>query len=300
MVLDKKKKLLLFITILYAFIILMMIISTIIGTGEYNPLISFLPIGNPMIEIVILMLVFYPLSMLLGCLIGQYGVFPLYLFFHKKFIGRKMEYGACFKPEEKVYKTKYNLFIPSFIAVNFSLLLVMNFEDLLIHLFLTEATWNDTVQIFLVFDIFIITFTFTLLIAMAIYSPVWYLLESNIVYSNKKKVEYSRDPFEIRSVGSWYRTFLRGYAGIGLLIAYIQCLIFYFNNLVEQETFALQIFILVVALMPFPIILALFGLWITLFLEITKEKRKKYITKLMKEFDIIKKVDVSMVKLDRK
>ncbi|MBY9005901.1 MAG: hypothetical protein KGD63_04000 [Candidatus Lokiarchaeota archaeon] len=110
-----------------------------------------------------------------------------------------MEYAIYKKPEKKEYRTKYDFFIPSLIAVNFTLLLVFNVLEPLRNLFLVRGPTDDSNTII---NVFLVSLLIPLLIAMLMYSPVWYLLDSRLVYSNKRKVELLRDPIEIRSVGN--------------------------------------------------------------------------------------------------
>ncbi len=267
MALGKRKKILYFMVIFYISIIAVILfgfISGLMETGEQ--LISFLPIGSSLLEYMVVIFLFYPLSMLIGCLIGQYVMVPLYILIHKKIIGRKMEYGVCIKPKENDYKTKYDFFIPSLIAVSFALLLTNNLTNSLIDLFLVRGNPDEGNTIL---NVFFISLIITLLIAMFMYSPVWYFLDSKIVYSNQTKVENLRDPIEIRSVGNWYRTFLRGYAGIGLVVAYLEFLLISYSK--SSGDIGQQIFSLIF-IIPFPIIIAFFGLPVILFLEITKKK----------------------------
>ncbi|MFW9877207.1 MAG: hypothetical protein ACFFG0_29300, partial [Candidatus Thorarchaeota archaeon] len=68
-------------------------------------------------------------------------------------------------------------------------------------------------------DAILLMLTFGL--AILLFSPVWFLNTSGIIYSNKQKVENSNEPIVIRSIGEWFQTILRSYAGIGAIITYI-------------------------------------------------------------------------------
>lgn len=59
--------------------------------------------------------------MIIGCIFGLYVMYPFYLFIYKNIIGKNMEYGIYNHLKDKEYKNKYDFFIPSLIAVNFSL-----------------------------------------------------------------------------------------------------------------------------------------------------------------------------------
>ncbi|MBY9005900.1 MAG: hypothetical protein KGD63_03995 [Candidatus Lokiarchaeota archaeon] len=95
MTLGKRKKILYFMVIFYTSLIAVLLFGLIFGlmpTG--NQLISFLPIGNSLIEYLIVVIILYPLSMVLGCLIGQYVMFPFYILIHIENYRKKN--GICY------------------------------------------------------------------------------------------------------------------------------------------------------------------------------------------------------------
>ncbi len=61
----------------------------------------------------------------------------------------------------------------------------------------------------------------TLGLATMLFSSVWFLKDSGIIFSNKQKIENSTEPIVLRSIGEWFQTILRSYAGIGAIITYI-------------------------------------------------------------------------------
>jgi hypothetical protein len=54
-----------------------------------------------------------------------------------------------------------------------------------------------------------------------LFSPVWLLKDSGIVFTTKDKVENSNEMLLIKSIGEWFQTLLKGYAGIGVIFTYI-------------------------------------------------------------------------------
>jgi hypothetical protein len=68
-------------------------------------------------------------------------------------------------------------------------------------------------------DVILLMFTFGL--ATMFFSSVWSLRDSGIIYSNKSKIENSNESIVLRSIGDWFQTILRSYAGIGAIITYI-------------------------------------------------------------------------------
>jgi hypothetical protein len=61
---------------------------------------------------------------------------------------------------------------------------------------------------------------FTFGASAVVFSPVWLLKDSGIVFTSKEKVENSNEPVLIKSIGEWFQTFLKGYAGIGVIFTY--------------------------------------------------------------------------------
>ncbi|MBN1214154.1 MAG: hypothetical protein JXA99_01805 [Candidatus Lokiarchaeota archaeon] len=162
-------------------------------------------------------------------------------------------------------------------------------------IFLSRGTIDEG---FTIINTFLAGFVLTLFLALFLYSPVWYFLNSGIVFSNKKKVDDFVDSIEIRSIRNWYRAILRGYAGIGLVITYLQFLVTTFNKF-DDADLAEQI-ILLVFIIPFLIIVVFSGLPVILFLEYTKEIRFKYINKITEKFKSSNKVNLIMDKIDKK
>ena len=58
---------------------------------------------------------------------------------------------------------------------------------------------------------------FTFGASTVLFSPVWILKDSGIVFTTKNKVETSNEPILIKSIGEWFQTLLKGYAGIGVI-----------------------------------------------------------------------------------
>lgn len=53
-----------------------------------------------------------------------------------------------------------------------------------------------------------------------LFSPVWLLRDSGIIFTTKNKVENSNESLLIKSIGEWFQTLLKGYAGIGVILTY--------------------------------------------------------------------------------
>ena len=279
------KKLLILTVVLYSCIFGLILIGVTMGfVSTGTQMYVFLPVGNTGLEAIILFLLIFPLSTIFGVIVGQYVIAPLYILAHKTILGKKMEYGLMEITEKSDKKRRYDFIFPTFIAVNFNLFILSIMTQTVVETFLVKNLWQNGVGPYAIFDAFLVLFMFTLIIAMALYSPVWFFLDAGIVFSNKKKIQKTRDPLEIRSLGNWYRTLLRGYAGIAVIFAYLDFLaITYLKFRYESD----QGFIFTAIIIPIiPIIIALTLLLSILFIELTQKRRKKFMLNLAKKFGI--------------
>ena len=76
---------------------------------------------------------------------------------------------------------------------------------------------SSVISLLTEFILLIVTFG----IAVFFFAPVWFIKDSGIIYSNKEKIENSQELFTIKSIGDWFQTILKSYAGIGAIITYI-------------------------------------------------------------------------------
>ena len=217
---------------------------------------------------------FTSLGMMLFSIIGGlfmgYILGPFFLWMHKLVIGRKMIYGIqeTIKPEK--FKGYTKGIFPALMAMNIAIILAFTPE--IQSLVTTDTTIMGAM----------LTFSAVLPIAsavgMAIFSPVWFLLEIGVVYTNKRKASKSGYPIEVRSVGGWYQYLLKGYAGISVIFNYYT----FFSQLISEvgggggpESL---MFIISWPLMP--LIMSLVTLPAFMLLDCSYDKRKKYMRKI--------------------
>lgn len=262
-------------------VIIILIISIVfIGQSGQPGFTSILPIDSLGLQFL-----YFFTWMWLGAIIGiffGYILAPLFLYIHKQIIGRSMTYGIqeIQDPNPNKFKGILKGFFPALMAINFALIF---FEDPFIHsLIIGDMNPSDAVTIILGM---VILLSVTSGIAIALFSPVWFLQDSGIIYSNKEKLEKKRLPLEVRSVGGWYLYLLKGYAGISVLLSFY----IIFSNYATQELENIPglIFFLV-----FPITLTLLMIPSIIILEKITEHRTKYMQKYAKKFGIVKKVQV--------
>ncbi len=142
----------------------------------------------------------------------------------------------------------------------------------------------------------IILLMITFGVATMFFSSVWFLKDSGIIYTNKQKVVKSDESLVVRSIGDWYQTILRSYAGIGAVITYIyvvQDFIARFINIYGQPGYILNIPSLILWLgMPIYLILSLIPAII--FADLIKKNRVSYIRNIGKKIGIKKSVIISL------
>jgi hypothetical protein len=244
---------------------------------------------NFAIDIAILFLLI-PIACIIAFFIGGYLFTPLFMFIHKRILGRKLIYGIREMQQPKKFKGAFlkSLF-PALLAFNIGILL----SD---ETFLQEFLFVDT---FIVSEaikqILTLTFLFPIVsgIAMAVFSATYFLLDSGIEYTNKKrkKVERGSFPTEVRSVGGYYLYYLKGYAGISVIISLIKLMISYFSAIGGGDT-GITIYIINAIVWPFvPFVITLFMIPVNIIQDITYERRKKFTLKWAEKFEIRGKLE---------
>ena len=277
---SKKKKYRVQIFIIIVVIFMNVLIS---ATASDDPFTALIPVGHMGLQMAIL---FW--SYIIGALIGVLSGFlltPLFLIVHKKIIGRKMIYGIQERPEPEKFKGTFKAFFPALMGLNFALLFVFN--PTVIDFLSITADPGFAWIIVSLFMILVVTFG----LAMILFSPAWFLLDAGIVYTNKEKVKNTTKPIEMKSVGGWYMAFMKGYAGISVIISFYSFVVELLNQLTpEQFHFSIPMFLLLL-----PILLSLWAVPAVLLFELTREKRRKLVWKWANKLDITKDLNMEII-----
>jgi len=134
-----------------------------------------------------------------------------------------MHYGI--QNERSTYKTKVfsRAFFPVLMAINLSSMFLtpMVISFILESDLVNEIGLVSKVPVLTRFLAQIILLTIMFGLAAFLFSPVWFLKDSGIIYSNREKLVNSDEKFVLKSIGVWFQTMLRSYAGIGAIITYI-------------------------------------------------------------------------------
>ena len=221
------------------------------------------------------------IAAIIGALLVGFVFGPLFLAAHKYTVGMGMIYGIQERPEPKKLKAGFKALFPCLLAINFALMFAQFdwVQEIVLLDFRKEQ--GEVMKNMLAFVTILPLF---MGIAHGLFSGVWFLLDSGLVFTNKQKVKDLRDPIEIRAVGGWYHYILKGYAGIGIIISY-----FLFSNAVISETGGIDEGIILIPLLP--ILMVIMSIPAFIFLEITAKMRIKYMQKYAKMLGITESLE---------
>ncbi|MBY8983187.1 MAG: hypothetical protein KGD57_09575 [Candidatus Lokiarchaeota archaeon] len=214
-------------------------------------------------EMLIVFTIYTPFIGFLSYVLGGYILAPIFLFIHKKVFGRNLIYGI----QEKPTPTTIKFFGKGFFPIMFSLMLATNLyakfltDDISNFLFSTD--FNNYLggtpveqQMYNIVGL-LVTLPWTFGISMFLFASIWFLKNSGIIYSNEKKVKSISEPFIIRSVGGWFHTVIKGYAGIGVIVTYFTVIVDLIDIFVKtNELFYLAISLILWGLLLIMLLLA--------------------------------------------
>ncbi|MBD3353020.1 MAG: hypothetical protein GF364_16185 [Candidatus Lokiarchaeota archaeon] len=299
--LNKKTRLYIFYNI---FLIVLIMLAFLLAQGgeltgrDFSPIVPFeeLPV-----EILIIFLVIAPLSSFLGSIIFGYILSPIFLIVHRIFKKSKNKYGIDERPEAEHSKSVLQAIFPAILAINFALMVSTNHE--FIKFILPEADWVEGITSSNYLGAFTISVMFLIGLGMALFVPTWFLLDAGIVYGNTKKNNDLSEPVEINTVGGWYRTILKGYAGIGTIISFysfaLNVITELANSSTEQNHYAIQVLLLMILILGLPFFMMLATIPTQIFLEKTKTRRIKYIRKIANKIGIKDEVKVVLMEISK-
>ena len=286
-----KYKILILVFVLYIvfWIILMIVLLTFLGEATRINLTPLLSKQNFIIELTLIFILILPLSSLLGLVFGGYIISPLILYLHKKINRSKRFYGILHeKKQEKLRMISKGIF-PMLMSINLaSLLLTPTFIQLILSaeiIFRLESVSNLPMLTQFLAESVALMITFGL--TTTFFSSVWFLKDAGIIYSNKEKIESSEEFVEVKSIGEWFNTFLKSYAGISALLTYLIVIYNFFSNFLTNTGVLniLNIPILILWIgMPFYLAISLIP---TIILnDLLETKRVNYIKKIAEKLDI--------------
>ncbi len=227
---------------------------------------------------IVLIFSFIPILSILAYFLGGYLFTPLLIFLHKKTIGRSFIYGIEEREQPKLFKGALRKSVfPALMGFNIAILLS---DETVIHNFIFTPTFLSGVPP-AVLQILTITIFLPLVsaIGIAAFSATFFLIDSGIKYTNKeqKKVRNGSYPIEVRSIGTYYLYFLKGYAGISVIISIIQLISNYIASIQDVGSIIYIINLILWPLMP--LVIALFMIPAVIIQDATFNSRNKFVRK---------------------
>ena len=247
----------------------------------------------------LILLVFAPISALIGGLVGGYLLAPSFLFIHKKILGKKLLYGIQDRPQPKTFRKITRGYYPSLLAININSIILFSVPWILNFILNREfEEFGGGLYTTTYVPAFLVLLMFTMGLGTLVFSPTWFLTDAGIVYSNEESVAGTDEPVEGRAVGGRYMDFLRGFAGLGVVFSYIQFLSVYIS---EQTIPPNPIDIIVFAVFFFglPIFLLIAVIPSLIVLDITKERRIRFVRNFAVRMGITDFVEISFEKVNR-
>jgi hypothetical protein len=230
---------------------------------EPSGFISLIPIDHGIIQIEILLLVSC-LAAIIGGNLGGYILGPIFLWSHKLKNGKNVNYGIQNVPEPKKFGDTLRGFDASLLAFTIGMEL-SKLDFIFDFLGLDIVASSFLAPILRLF----ILMPFTVLASTLLYSPVWNIYDSGIVYSNKYYVRNKRDAEEIFSVGNGYMRALNGFAKISTFLV----LLSYLNYLITTLTPDIYNIITFISIPLSPIYITILIIPSAIILEMTSSRR---------------------------
>jgi hypothetical protein len=233
----------------------------------------------------VLIFSFIPILSIAAYFLGGYLFTPFLILLHKRTIGRSFIYGIEERERPKLFKGAFlKSIFPALMAFNIAILLS---DEPVIQSFIFTPTFQSGASP-AVLQILTITILLPLVsaIAIAVFSAAFFLIDSGIEYSNKeqKKVKNGSYPIEVRSIGTYYLYFLKGYAGISVIISIVQLLSDYLTSIHDVGSI---IYIINLIAWPFmPLAIALFMVPAVIIQDATYNSRNKFVRKWAVNFGI--------------
>ncbi|MFX0003436.1 MAG: hypothetical protein ACFFAA_05940 [Promethearchaeota archaeon] len=288
---SKYKKLIVLFTIYIVFwIIVISILENLFRPAIPIALSRFVPLDDILLELGFIYIIILPLSALVGLLIGGYLISPIILYLHKKLYGSKMYYGIQFEQRPEKLSLFSKSFFPVLMAINLSSIL---FTPTIVEFILTADVTNifeyvSGIPMLTRFFADTILLMLTLGLATMFFSSVWFLRDSGIFFSNKQKVENSNEAIILRSIGEWFQTILRSYAGIGVIITYILVVYDFIIRFIKNYGLPGNVFNIptLILWLGLPLYLTISLIPTLIINDILKNKRINYIRKIGNKFGI--------------
>lgn len=254
------------------------------GMDAGDEMSRILPFDSMILQIMAIFLLI-PAGGVVGGFLPGYLFAPLMLLIYKHTIGFRMEYGIQYREKPERFKNTWKGIFPALLAVNIALMVgITTFaRDYIVSPNYLDSGVDGESPLWPIVG-FTSLIPLMTAVSMGIFSPVWFLSDAGIVFTNKNKVKDTIDPIEVRSMGSWYHYLLKGYAGIGVIYSYI---IFLFDMLNRFNDPTNPGFITAAILLPLiPILVTILVIPVMVLLEVFLGHRRRFMRNFAKKLGI--------------
>jgi hypothetical protein len=223
----------------------------------------------------------FPVSAIIGTLIG-FILAPVFLWVYKKYMGRNHLFAI--QDQDTIEKSHGMLmgFFPALMAMNFTLGLIFNPTIMDIPLLQNYyLQWNSIIFLFFVLGALLQAPAF------ALFSAAWIIDESGIVLMSKY------GSLELQATGKWYLALLKGYAGIGVVIALYQFTFDFLSTYGSDVHWSAVLFLFIL-----PVIVTLWVIPAIILVGATEGKRRSYILGFARRFGFKTEFELSIRRIE--
>lgn len=245
-------------------------------------------------DIMLIFLVIMPITSTAFALIFGFLLSPILMIIHYLLKRKNSIFGIDERPDStKMEQLSRGLF-PSIMAINFALMLCTN--EIVINFVLSTDMLMGGINPNSYIAAFVILVGFLVGVGYMIFSPIWFLTDAGIVYSNLKDESSNYKPVEAKTMGGWYQILFKGYAGIGTFISFYLFIIALISNMTPGNNSAYIGLILVVGL---PFFAALATLPAVIILDRIRNLRNRYIRAIARKLGIKEKVKIAFSNINQ-
>jgi len=208
--------------IVFWFVLIAILRILFFPEGAPFALTRFIPISDALIEVAIVFVLILPISGLIGTIVGGYVISPIIIVLHKGFFRSKKYYGIQYETDSKRINLLSFGFYPVLMAINLSFMFIT--PEVVVNILEADVISEFDIALKiptltrLLAESILLMITFGL--SILLFSPIWLLKDSGIIFTNKIIVENSNEKLIIKSIGDWFQTILKGYSGIAVIITY--------------------------------------------------------------------------------
>ncbi len=272
--------------IIYTVIVSLTAINMAIVSISSYPQMKYIPFNNFFLEWMYNLVFLSMIAVILGFSMG-YILSPLLLFAHKKIIGRKYDFGLLNIQDTTNTKRKFLRGIyPVLMAMNLS---VSISENLDIRSIMVVTTPVEGVSAGI--NTFLYFIPLILILSVAIFTAVWFLDETKIIYTNLNP-EGMDGRIEVKSVSGYFGSILKGYTGLTTIIVLGRLIIEFAIYSYTTGHYGNFFFIVMYPILPFAFCFLISPIFVLL--DKYRNKRTKYLLKRANKLGITKQLNVKI------